>query len=134
MAIAITPSGALGERAADAGHRQLSTLHGGRDRRAQGVVAVAVEQDMELLDAATRKLRLSMGDLGEQDERLTAKVEQLLSLLVELGPSAVDGGDLRSAMLGQRRWRLALAPASVSRCARPAAATRRAPSSAWSAG
>ena len=83
-------------------------LDGARDRFAHGVVAVGLEQRVELLDASAGEPRLTVRDLGEECECGGSEVEDLLPLLVELGALAMDGGDLRGSMLRQGRRRLAL--------------------------
>lgn len=82
------------------GHAHLVRGDDGVDGVAHRIVAVLLEQLVEFLDAARGEAWLAMGDLGEQRERASAEVEQLLTLLIELGAPSVHRGDLGSAMLG----------------------------------
>ena len=70
MAGAIASAGAQGrEGTLDAGDRQRAAPHGASERLAHRVVAMTLEQLVQLLDAAARELRLAVGDLGEQRKR-----------------------------------------------------------------
>jgi hypothetical protein len=76
------------------GNGESGALDSSSDGGTKGLVAVALEQRVELLDATPGELGLTVRDLGEKGERLRSKVEHLLALLVELGALAVDRGDL----------------------------------------
>jgi hypothetical protein len=94
-------SGAFGEHAAHGSDGKVSACHRSLHRGAQGVVAMAFQQYEEFLHTSTGEPWLAVRNLGEQHESLRSEVENLLSFLVKLGPLAVDGGDLRGAVLRQ---------------------------------
>jgi hypothetical protein len=79
---------------AHSGNGESATLDSSSDGGTKTLVAVALEQRVELLDATAGELGLAVRDLGEKGERLGSEVEHLLALLVELGALAVDRGDL----------------------------------------
>src|SRR5262245_10880742 len=62
---------------------------------------MAFQQPVQLFDTPPSESGCAMGDLCQQRESMGPEVEKVLTLLVELGALAVDGGDLGSAMLGQ---------------------------------
>jgi hypothetical protein len=86
---------------------------GSADRAARGVVAVLLEERVQVLDPTSRELRGAVGELGKQGHRVGPKAEDLLPLLVESSAFPVHGGDLRRAVLGKRRRRISLLPAPL---------------------
>ena len=71
------------------------------ERGAERIVAVALDQVVQLVDVADPDLGPAMNELGDVGERGLAEADQVLALHLAFGAPARDRSDALGAMFGQ---------------------------------